>query len=236
VNQQQSLPDAGVLEELGAFDTCKLADAIERLGLRLRNEGFTLPGLACVTGGHPFIAGYAVTSRVRSADPPMRGTSFRDIADWWSLLAGSPGPRIAVIEDVDARSGEGAVLSNVHAEVLRALGCAGVVTNGGARNVAALSELRFPVFAGHMAISHSYVHMVEFDCAVEIFGLRVEPLDLLCVDVHGALSLPAAHVGDVLRVTREKQAREARIIDLCRMRPFSLDAVRREIHAQEQFQ
>jgi biotin carboxyl carrier protein len=32
------------------FDTCTIANAIEHFKVRLRNEGFTRPGLRCVTG------------------------------------------------------------------------------------------------------------------------------------------------------------------------------------------
>jgi hypothetical protein len=41
------------LEALRQFDTCAIANAIERFGVRLRNQGFTQPGLQCITGGFP---------------------------------------------------------------------------------------------------------------------------------------------------------------------------------------
>ena len=119
------------------FDTCKVANALERLKLRLRNEGFSRPGLHCVTGGFPTVLGYAVTSRVKTAEPPLRGSIHFDLLDWWTSIASHPGPSIAVIQDVDHHPGQGAVLSNVHAEVLRALNCQSVITNGAVRNLPA---------------------------------------------------------------------------------------------------
>jgi hypothetical protein len=70
----QSLPHA-TSEAIRQFDTCTIANAIEHFRVRLRNEGFTRPGLQCVTGGSPRLLGYAATCRVRSADPPMSGNA-----------------------------------------------------------------------------------------------------------------------------------------------------------------
>src|SRR5882724_10241857 len=117
------------------FDTCKIANALECLKIRLKNEGFTQPGLHCVTGGFPSVLGYAVTSRVKTADPPLKGTLQFDRLEWWEQIATRPGPSIAVIQDIDHKPGQGAVLSDVHAEVLRALNCHGLITNGAVRNL-----------------------------------------------------------------------------------------------------
>jgi hypothetical protein len=52
LNGAQALT-AGQLDAIRQFDTCTIANAIERFGMRLRNEGFTRRGLRCVTGGSP---------------------------------------------------------------------------------------------------------------------------------------------------------------------------------------
>src|SRR6516165_11995280 len=88
-------------EAIRQFDTCTIANAIEQFRVRLRNEGFTRPGLQCVTGGSPRLLGYAATFRVRSADPPMSGNAHLDRTDWWEAIGHLPIPRIAVIQDLD---------------------------------------------------------------------------------------------------------------------------------------
>src|SRR5450755_1319731 len=95
----QPLPHA-TIEAIRQFDTCTIANAIEHFRVRLRNEGFTRPGLQCVTGGSPHLIGYAATCRVRSADPPMSGTAYVDRTDWWETIGLLPVPRIAVFEDL----------------------------------------------------------------------------------------------------------------------------------------
>ena len=216
-----------IQDQILKYDTCKIANAIETLNIRLRNEGFTRPGLRCVTGGRPVALGYAVTSKVKTENPPIKGScSYYDLVDWWEVIATRPGPRIAVIQDIDTHPGLGAVLSDVHAAVLSALNCHAVVTNGAVRNVPGLAAMGFPAFAAHVSMSHAYVHMVEFGVPVEILGLKVAPADLLYADFHGVLSIPEDLMPDILRVAQEQCAKERRIIDLCRGNRFNFDALR----------
>ena len=77
----QPLPRA-TFDAIRQFDTCTIANAIEHFRVRLRNEGFTRPGLQCVTGGAPRLLGYAATCRVRCADPPVSGNAYADRTDW----------------------------------------------------------------------------------------------------------------------------------------------------------
>ena len=67
---EAQLPTPEQLEAIRSFDTCLIADAIECFNIRLRNEGFTRPGLNCVTAADAKILGYAATFRVKSSDPP----------------------------------------------------------------------------------------------------------------------------------------------------------------------
>lgn len=208
-----------------AYDTCKIANAIEHLGLRLRNEGYSSPGLQQRSGACRSALGYAVTSRVRSADPPVRGAAWQDLRQWWSVIERSPSPRLAIVEDVDAQPGQGTVLSDLHAEVLRALGCDGLVTNGAVRNLPALRRMRFPVFSRFLAVSHAYIHTVEQDLPVDILGLPVNPGDLIYADCHGAISIPEPHLDDILHWAAELASSERRVIDFCRSANFSLSGL-----------
>ena len=208
------------------FDTCRIANALECLKIRLRNEGFTRPGLRCVTGGFPAILGYAVTSRVKAADPPLKGSLHFDLIDWWEVVSHMNSPSVAVIQDVDHKPGQGAVLSDFHAEVLRALHCQGLITNGAVRNLPALAAMSFPTFSQFVAVSHAYVHMVDFNVPVEILGLHVTPGDLIFADVHGAILLPPEEIDDIIRVADEQSTHERAIIDLCRSHQFSISKLR----------
>lgn len=218
----QSLPHA-TLEALQQFDTCTIANAIEFFRVRLRNEGYTRPGLQCVTGGSPRILGYAATCRVRSADPPISGNVYVDRTDWWKKIGLLPAPRIAVFQDLDAAASGASIIGEVHAAILKAFDCQGVITNGSVRDIPAVSRMGFPMFAQAASVSHAYMHIVDFGVPVEIFGLQVKPGDLLCADVHGVVSIPHDIAADLPEIACEIRARERDIVELCQSPGFSLE-------------
>ena len=116
-------------EALRQFDTCMIANAIETFNVRLRNTGFTNGKIRCMFPDSGPMVGYAVTGRLRSGDPPISGF-YHDRGDLWSRIQSSPAPCILVLEDIDDKPGHGAFVGDMHAAILKALGCAGYVTNG----------------------------------------------------------------------------------------------------------
>jgi len=209
------------LEAFRQFDTCTIANAVERFGVRLRNQGFTQPGLQCVTGGFPRVLGYAATCSVRSSDPPMTGVSYLDRTDWWSDIGCLPTPRIAVFQDLATGPGSGSCVGQVHAAILKAFHCEAGITNGLVRDIPGVSGMQFPMFARGVAVSHSYAHLVDYGAPVEIFGLRIRPGDLLYADCHGVISIPIEIAAELPAVAGEIRAQEARIIDVCLSPDFS---------------
>src|SRR5579863_6917367 len=146
------------IEPLKSLDTCLVADAIESFGVRLRNEGFARAAFRCLFKSFPPMVGFAATCKVRSADPPIVGSRYEERSDWWKQLGDVPAPRVLVMQDIDDPPGTGAFLGKVHANVLKAMGCVGAVTNGSARELPGIEAARFQVFARRLAISRSYIH------------------------------------------------------------------------------
>jgi regulator of RNase E activity RraA len=220
------------LEAIRQFDTCTIANAIEQFGVRLRNEGFTRPGLRCVTPGSTRLLGYAATSKVRSADPPATGGSYLDRTDWWAVIDRLPIPRIAVIQDLDPEPGSGASVGEVHAAILKAFHCEGAITNGAVRDLPAISRLGFPTFAPFVAVSHSYMHLVDYGEPIEILGLAVRAGDLLYADCHGAISIPLEIAAELPDIAARIRSKEQRIVQVCLSPDFSteklLNAIRKD--------
>lgn len=219
------------LEAIRQFDTCALSNAIEEFGLRLRNEGYTRPGLRCLFPSLPSMLGYAVTSRIKCSNPPPTGHSYFDRTDWWNMMATLPSPRVAVIQDIDEKRGIGASVGEIHANIFRALHCAGVVTDGAVRDLAAVRSMHFPMFAGCVSLSHAYVHMVDFGNPVEIFGLKIKTGDLLYGDRHGLLSIPHEIAGELAAKGAEMLKNERRVIDLCRSPEFSIEKLQSAVRS-----
>ena len=230
-----SQPISGeVFNAIRQYDTCTIANAIEKFGVRLRNEGFTHPGLRCATGGSPRMLGYAATCHVRSADPPMSGNAYVDRTDWWEQILKLPAPRIAVIQDLDSSAMGASTIGEVHAAILKAFDCEGVVTNGAVRDIPGVSRMQFPMFASAVSVSHAYMHIVDFGKPVEIFGLAIHSGDLLYADVHGIVSIPFEIAAQIPKAAAEIRAQEQRIIDICQSPEFSLASLLKAVQNKEE--
>ena len=204
------------IEELRSFDTCVISDAIEAFDVRLRNEGFATSGFRCLFKSLPPMVGYAATCHIRSAAPPMVGSRYVERTDWWKHITGIPAPRIVVMQDIDEHPGTGAFLGRVHVNILMALGCVGAVTNGAARELPGIEAASFQVFAGRLAISRAYVHVVEYGVPVEVGGLRIQPGDLIHGDRHGILTIPQAIASQLPVIASRILHEKLRVIDLCK--------------------
>ena len=178
------------INQLRSFNTCVISDAIETFGVRLRNEGFATAGFRCLFKNLPPLVGYAATCKIRSAHPPIVGSRYVERTDWWKHITSVPSPRVVVMQDTDQQPGTGAFLGVVHVNILKALGCVGAVTNGAARELHGIEASGFQVFAGRLAISRAYVHIVEFGGPVEVGGLKIQPGDLIHGDRHGIINVP----------------------------------------------
>jgi regulator of RNase E activity RraA len=214
------------MEAIRSLGTCMVANAIEVFDVRLRNEGYTWPGLQCITGKLPPMLGYAATSKVKTTNPPPVGQSYYDRTDWWYAIEKLPVPRVAVIQDIDDTPGRGASVGEVHASIFKALHGAGVVTNGSVRDLPAVAAMQFPMFAAGVSVSHAYMHMVDFGEPVEILGLAISPGDLLYGDCHGLLSIPIGIAAEIPRVAEEIARERKTIVDLCRSPDFTLEKLR----------
>lgn len=136
------------LDDLGRIDTCMVSNAIETFDMTLRNTGFADARIRCMFEDMPPIIGYAATARLRTGEPPITGRMYHDRSEWWNSILQVPAPRIAVVEDMDKPPGVGAFLGDVHAAILRALGCVAYVTDGAVRELPRVRDLGFQVFAG----------------------------------------------------------------------------------------
>ena len=209
------------LEALRRLDTCTVSNAIETFHLRLRNTGFADARLRCMFPDFPPMVGYAATARLRSGEPPMTGSLYHDRGDWWNYILQVPEPRIVVLEDLDKPPGLGAFLGDVHAAILKALGCVGYVTDGAVRELPAVRKLGLQLFAGNVAVSHAYAHIFDFGSHVKVGGLEVKPGDLLHGDLHGLLAIPKEIADQVSGVASKLRQAEQRVLDFCRSPDFS---------------
>ncbi len=211
------------LDELLRFDTCSLANAIERFDIRPRNEGFASGVVNCQFPHLPPAAGHAVTGRIQTYMPPVTGKCYYDHIEWWRYLLTIPAPRIVVLQDFDNRVGFGALFGEVHARICRALGCVAYVTNGAVRDLDEVEPLGLQLFAGNVSVSHAYAHIVDFGVPVEIGGLQINPGDILHGDRHGILNVPPQLVEKLPAAVEQIRSEEDELFQLTGSPDFSVE-------------
>ena len=164
----------------------------------------------------------------------MEGHSYYYRLDWLEHVSSIPSPSILVVQDLDNPSGLGSFVGDVHANILQALHCVGLITNGAVRNLREVRALGFQMYAGGVSVSHAFAHVVDFGKPVEVRHMEVRPGDLIFGDLHGTLTIPLEIAERVAGVAREMKDQERGIIELCKAPEFSIAKLRAEVSALEQ--
>ena len=175
----------------------------------------------------PPIVGFARTATLRSSAP-----SSRDAADLRALriadydhVAATDCPTVVVIQDLDHDVGLGAFWGEVNSKVHRAVGCAGVVTNGAVRDLDALAT-DFPIIAGCITPSHAFVRIESIGGDVDVFGIPVRDGDLIHADRHGAIRIDREAAARLPHAIEVIIAREKLILDAVGQPGVGVDAIR----------
>jgi regulator of RNase E activity RraA len=213
------------LEALRLIPTCAIANAIETLNVKPRNEGFMGPSVRSIFPDMDGIIGYAVTAVIAAGTPP---TAHMNITrpEWFDEILKVPEPRIVVIHDLDYPNVVGSFWGEVQANIHTRLGCTGVVTDGGVRDLDEMRAKGFGAFASQVLVSHAYVHIVDVNVPVTVGGLTVNPGDIIMGDKHGVTSIPKQIAAAIPAAAHGVEAKERTIIDLCNSPDFNLDALK----------
>jgi len=159
------------------------------------------------------MVGYAVTAKMQAHEQPTKELHHAKI---WEELARIPKPWVIVIEDVDYPAPIGSYWGEVNASVYAALGAAGVVTNGGVRDLPEVRPTGFHLFASCVLVSHAYAHVFEAGKPVTVGGLTVRPGDLLHADQHGITNIPLEIAANLPDACSAIESGERRLIDYAR--------------------
>ncbi|HXC31890.1 MAG TPA: RraA family protein [Verrucomicrobiae bacterium] len=223
--------EPAALEQLRQLDSCSVANAIETFGVRLRNSGFTDSTVRCLFEDFPPLVGYAATLRIRTSDPPMDGEGYYYRLDWVDHVMSIPAPRVLVVEDLDRHPGLGSFIGDVHVNILKAVGCLGVVTNGAVRNVDAARAIHFQLFAGNLSVSHAFAHVFDFGEPVQVGQMQVRPGDLLHGDHHGVQTVPLEIARKIAAVAQRMKGEEQELIQSCQSGSFTIEKLRSDVAA-----
>ncbi|OLB10316.1 MAG: hypothetical protein AUG14_01715 [Candidatus Rokubacteria bacterium 13_1_20CM_2_68_19] len=219
-----------MIDALRKISSPSIANAIETFNVRPRNQGFMSSEIRCLFPELGPLVGHAVTAVIRAEPQPLEGHRSSTFG-WWDYVLSIPAPRAIVVHDLDEPRGQGAQWGEVQANIHKALGAVGTITDGSVRDLDEVRALGFQFAAAHVSVSHAYVHMVDFGLPVKLGGLWVKPGDLIHCDQHGAVTIPPDLVPKVADAVRRVEADERKIIEVCQSREFSADKLK-ELYKQ----
>jgi 4-hydroxy-4-methyl-2-oxoglutarate aldolase len=211
--------DGELAARFGALYTAAVADVLDALGL-LRQ---TLPPALRPLERGMRLAGRAFAVKGR----PRPGIDHeRSITRILECLGAVPAGYVAVYATGDCESAHFGELS---ATALAARGAAGVVVDGGCRDVDLIVREGFPVFCRHTTPQDSVPRweLERFAAEVEIEGVRVATGDWIVGDADGIVVVPAARAGEVLEQAELLVGTENEIRAAVRAGMAPLDAYRR---------
>ncbi len=221
---QPALPE-GLADLLRAVDTPTVCNAIEVAQGKRGFDRFSRGSVVAAAPDLPAIFGFAKTARIRASEPsddPPETVRARRMA-YYRAMAAPVDPSIAVIEDLDGAAAVGAFWGEINTTVHKGLGLSGALTNGLVRDLGDLAP-GFQVLAGGVGPSHAFVHVVELDVPVTVFGLTVAPGDFVHADRHGAVVVPPDVLPDLAAAVTKMQAAERLILEPARQPGFSFEA------------
>ena len=189
-----------IADRLQACHSAVVHDVIKDLGLPIRVLPRTIRGLDPSMKA----AGPVFTVRGRP-DPTL--DKHTSLYEWAGLLSRAPRGHVVVCQPQDDQR---ALFGGLSAEALAIKGLRGYIVDGGCRDVQAIADQAFPVFARfNTPIDIVCAWRAEaFEVPVAIGGLQVLPDDHVLADRDGIVLIAAANLADVVAAAEKKMSTE----------------------------
>jgi regulator of RNase E activity RraA len=111
----------------------------------------------------------------------------------------------------------------------KALGVAGVVTNGPMRDVDAIEPLGVQYYSTGVTPAHGDMMVKAVGMPVTVAGMDVMPGDMVHMDLHGVVKFPAKYMGEILERAKKLLEDEAESAATFKDPDFSLERWRSKV-------
>jgi regulator of RNase E activity RraA len=191
-------------ERLNACHSSVIHDVMKDRGLPIRVLPRTIVGIESSMKA----AGPVFTVRGRP-DPTL--DKHTSLYEWAGLLSKAPSGHVVVCQPQDDTR---ALFGGLSAEALAIKGSRGYIVDGGCRDLQAIADQGFPVFA-------RFATPIDIVCAwraeayevpVAIGGVQVQPDDLVLADRDGIVLVPRAEAEAVIADAERKMSTEGEMV------------------------
>ncbi|CAM3907615.1 fumarylacetoacetate hydrolase family protein [Kibdelosporangium persicum] len=197
-----------------------LRERIESVGVatlsaQLRKRGYNAVSIDGLTSTRP---GVRLTGRARTLRYlPYREDLFREHGSGYNaqkLVIDALGPGDVLVMEARGERGTGTV-GDILALRAQVQGAAGIVTDGGVRDLAAVSSLDIPVYhtGAHPAVLGRRHVPWDIDIAISCGGAAVCPGDVIVGDDDGVLVIPPHLIEEVVGAAIEQERQETFIAE-----------------------
>jgi regulator of RNase E activity RraA len=101
----------------------------------------------------------------------------------------------------------------------------GTLTNGLLRDLGDIDK-DYMVLASAIGPSHAYVHVVEFNTEVNLFGLKIKPNDIIHADRHGAVIIPRDALKMLPKAIQFMKNKEEIVIKASKEKDFNFEKLK----------
>ncbi|WP_438353633.1 fumarylacetoacetate hydrolase family protein [Microbacterium sp. CJ88] len=191
------------------------AAPVAALSAQLRKRGLDHVTIDGVRSTHPEtkLVGIATTLRF----VPLREDLFASHGGGYNAQKrafDSVGEGEVIVIEARGETGSG-TLGDILALRARARGAAGIVTDGGVRDLDAVAAIDLPVYSkgGHPAVLGRRHVPWDIDVTIGCGGTTVQPGDVIVGDADGVIILPPALVEEVVEAALAQEAEDAWVAD-----------------------
>ena len=218
------------LNFLTTVDTPTISNALDLYRGDRSAEGFTRSPVVCSNKNLKPIIGVAKTAKIKASIKSSLTTSeLNDIRlnyyEYMSTITDPTFKNICVIEDSDWPNPVGAFWGEVNVSLHKGLKLEGTLTNGLLRDLGDIDE-DYMVLASAIGPSHAYVHVVEYNIDVNLFGLKIKPNDVIHADRHGAVIIPRDALEILPKAIQFMKDKEEIIIKATKEKDFNFEKLK----------
>jgi regulator of RNase E activity RraA len=217
-----------IIDYLKTVDTPTLCNAIEMLGVRPHEDGFTPLQLRCLFPELGRMCGYAVTAYVETVTKtePRDNRIFLEL---YRMIQSSPQPAVVVFQEIGAHGDYAAHAGEVMSTIMKRCGAVGLVSDCGVRDIPEVRALGFHYFARGTVASHANSRIANVGPVLQVMGLVIGPGDLLHGDENGLALVPHERRDEIPDMVAKIRRREGDLLDFVRSPDFNLNGVEKRI-------